>query len=767
MTTLFAKKNLFLSLFVLMILVLPQIGYAGVGDAVGGAIQTLLYNFVVVVFGMLVRFGGMLLDAGIEYFVIGFGDVFNNSGVGLAVNNTWVIIRDFVNLFFIFGLVYIGIRMILDSDNSNTRRWLVNLIMAALLVNFSLFATKFVVDFSNKLATEIADAGLGADKDKAGVYTANVSGELMLRMGITTSLGGDTTAMPENAGWGYIFGIAILFMVAAFVFAAGGILLIIRFAVICMYLVLSPVMFASWVLPGLSDTMNRYWKDFIKRCFVAPIYFTFIYFSFQIMGGLQQTIKASGSGANATSLASPNWSATLGAAAPTTVQDSTLGTLPFFVLICIFMIGSLVAANKLGAEGADKAMSIGKKLNNKVQSGVKRGAGAVTAGAGASLGRNTLGRRGNNWANDGDLKLRAQQGGLAGMRARTKLAVGGYAAGASFDARQVGGVGKSLGVGEGKAGGYKKRLEDDAKAAKKKAENLGTVDIDSGEGKERADAEAARIRTEASAKKDTAQGTLDSFNESRNNSANFSDETTKRKKALAALEDDLRVGNTDKTLTTREREELEGKINNQKLDINKREQGANARTRVQQERNKYIASQNAMRGYRGSDAAEKTRLKDEEEKAKAAWEKQEKDETDALMNEISSAEEDHATAKGKADASIKYERQIAFMERKRREAATWSSVGTKSASGAGAGVLGALVGATIGGLGYGATGYAAARAKGDSNANIVKELEKEYGKDGDKKMKKDRRLKEKRETKEANKDLDDDTDDGAANKGNK
>ena len=130
MGTHFTKKNLLVSLSVLVILVLPQISHAQVADAVGGASQSLLYNFVVVVFGMLVRFGGMLLDAGIEYFVIGFGDVFNNSGVGLAVNDTWVIIRDFINLFFIFGLVYIGIRMILDSDNSNTRRWLVNLIMA-------------------------------------------------------------------------------------------------------------------------------------------------------------------------------------------------------------------------------------------------------------------------------------------------------------------------------------------------------------------------------------------------------------------------------------------------------------------------------------------------------------------------------------------------------------------------------------------------------------------------------------------------------------
>ena len=485
------KKYLrYLPLLALVFLVLPNITFAETG-LIEGSVQWLLWIFVVNVFGMLVSFGAMLLNAGIDYFVIGFGDIFNSSGMGVAVNETWVTIRDFINLFFIFGLVYIGIRMILDSDNSNTRRWLVNLIMAALLVNFSLFATKFVVDFSNKLATEVADAGLGAEKDPTtGVYTSNVGGELMNRMGITSALGGQ----PKDSGWGYIFGTAILFMVSAFVFAAGGILLIIRFAVICLYLVLSPVMFASWVLPGLSDTMSRYWKDFIKRCFFAPIYFVFIYFAFQVIGGLQISLKGNGTGASGTNLANPNWAGTFNADPAAAAQSATLGTLPFFVLICIFMILSLVAANKLGAEGAGKAISIGKKLSNKVQSGAKRGAGAATFGLAAKGGQATAGALANAASNN----RRFQNFAANNKLGRAALAGTRKVADASFDARRVGGLGKELGIGEGQKGGFVSAVKAREKKDEEFMKSLADANMEDPKNKAKAMAREDNIKAKAS-----------------------------------------------------------------------------------------------------------------------------------------------------------------------------------------------------------------------------------------------------------------------------
>ena len=739
-----------------MVLVVPTLAYAEAETFWTAPVQTILWNLVVSFFGMLVYIGAAILDFGIDRFVLGFGGTFNNSGIGVAVNNTWGIIRDFVNLFFIFGLVYIGLKMILDSDNSNTRRWLVNLIMAALLVNFSLLATKLVVDFSNQVSAEIAVAGLGAKADGNGKYESNVGEMLMKRMGLTTAF---NKGQPSGSGYGYIFGTAILFMISAFVFGAGGILLIVRFAILNLFLVLSPIMFASWILPGLKDTMDRYWQEFLKRCFFAPVYLTFIYFSFQIIGGLQRSVQSNGSGGTRTDLANPNYAGALGADPTQAVQDSTLGTMPFFFLICTFMILSLVAASKLGADGGKLALKTGKDWGNKAQKWTRRGAGTATLGATASLGRNTLGRYGNKLSNDGDLKLRAQQGGISGMKARAALATGRYAAGASFDARQVAGAGKALGIGEGTAGGYKKRIDEDAKKAKKYATDLGTVDIDSEAGKARVAAEQKRIEDEAKEKADMATGSKAAFDESiRVGGDVFDKETAGQKAALAKDEDDLRIGNTDKTLTTKEREELETKIKKQKVEVAKRDQAVEARTRVREMKNKSIAAQNALSTYSGADAAEKTRLKDLAEKSKAAWDKQTADERAVFDAEAAEAAETEKNAGSKAKASIKYERQIAFIQRNQRSSELWSNMGSKLGGAAGSGALG-LAGGLLGGGIYAGAGYGAVRAKGDSHANIVRELEKEYGKDGSKKMKKDNRIKQKREDKEAEEDLAGDVDD--------
>ena len=82
---------------------------------------------------------GYLFDFAIEHFIIGFGEKYLNSNLGDTIEALWSTVRDIFNLTFIFGLVYIGFKMILDSSDSSARRMLVYLIGAALLVNFSLF----------------------------------------------------------------------------------------------------------------------------------------------------------------------------------------------------------------------------------------------------------------------------------------------------------------------------------------------------------------------------------------------------------------------------------------------------------------------------------------------------------------------------------------------------------------------------------------------------------------------------------------------------
>lgn len=77
-------------------------------------------------------------------------------GTALYDNNflpeAWRIIRDFSNIFFILVLLYIAIKMIVGLGQAEGRRMIVNVIIAALLINFSMFMTKVVIDSSNILA---------------------------------------------------------------------------------------------------------------------------------------------------------------------------------------------------------------------------------------------------------------------------------------------------------------------------------------------------------------------------------------------------------------------------------------------------------------------------------------------------------------------------------------------------------------------------------------------------------------------------------------
>jgi len=340
---------------------------------VESGLKAILYSIVVNLFGTLTGWAGILLDFGINKFVIGFGTAFNSQGVGQAVNELWSLVRDFFNILFIFGFIWIGFQMILDSGNSQAKQTLVSLIMAALLVNFSLFISKFVVDFSNRLASEIAqeafpiregeESVLGGDITKGEVAVANT---FFAHMGIPRTLDVSFGVRNnENAAWSYIFGSAIFYLVAAFVFAAGGIMLIIRFVVLSIFMVLSPFMFLGWVFPGMQGWTGKYWKGFLGRAFYAPVYIVLLFFAGTI---LQNFFGDRGSMVNNFQLSADG------------MTTGSLGDiLPAFILSCAFLIAAVQVAGKMSADGASGMMKIG----NNLQRGGRRFVARKTIGLGA------------------------------------------------------------------------------------------------------------------------------------------------------------------------------------------------------------------------------------------------------------------------------------------------------------------------------------------------------------------------------------------------
>jgi hypothetical protein len=72
------------------------------------------------------------------------------------IDSAWGTIRDFSNMLFIFILLYTGIMTIFGA--ANWRKVILQVVFIALIINFSLFFTKVVIDAGNILAVGVRSA---------------------------------------------------------------------------------------------------------------------------------------------------------------------------------------------------------------------------------------------------------------------------------------------------------------------------------------------------------------------------------------------------------------------------------------------------------------------------------------------------------------------------------------------------------------------------------------------------------------------------------
>jgi len=431
-------------------MLLPESASAqGIGEAGDNSLKGFLYVVVLQLTGWLLYVGGTLLDYGVNTFVLNFGTIFNSGGVGVAINELWVLVRDLFNILFIFGLVYIGFKMILNSDDSQTRKTLVSLIIAALLINFSLFITKFVVDFTNILASEVATAAFaGPDPFATPGTDSNVErrvevGNTFFRLMGITSFIGDTPELRNGtmAPWSFIFGIGIINIIGAFAFGVGGIMLVIRFIALSVYMVLSPFMFLGWIFPGFQGMSQQYWSGFLKQAFYAPVYIIMIFFAASI---IENFFGAGGSaqGGGIGTITNQNNSifAPQNGASVSEAAANFAGGLGPFILSAGFLIAAVQVAGKLAADGSGIMTKVSNGVNSRLRGAVRRplaaygavggyaargvgrgvgGSAARYVNQGAETRRRQLNNVAANWAQKGPL-------GQAAARTLDRTAVAGY-----------------------------------------------------------------------------------------------------------------------------------------------------------------------------------------------------------------------------------------------------------------------------------------------------------------------------------------------------
>lgn len=392
---------------------------------------------------------GMALNASIYYSVVKMSE---NIGQVDGINTAWGTIRDVANMGFIFILLWAAIQKIIGIGK-DTNRLIVNMIVAAILINFSLFFTKFIIDIANILALAFYKVMVPGNITSANYADVGLSNAMMDALRVSSIWQATGTTFSGGNAIIIMLLSSVVLLITAFIFFAAAIMFVIRYVVLIFVLILSPIAFISQVFPGLQGQAKKWWDALLGQAFFAPIYFLLMWVTIVVANGITSKVFLTGSAS----------SATFGSVF--SEPGSNISILINFAVIIGFLIVSLIVAKSQ----ADKAGPVAKSMT-KWAMGV---AGGASFGLAGRFARGTVGRYAQRLAEDEDLKKKAPTSRLA----RLALATANKGAGTSFDMRSVKPLNKELEAGDAQKGGFAKDLKDKVEAEKKFAESLKPSDL--------------------------------------------------------------------------------------------------------------------------------------------------------------------------------------------------------------------------------------------------------------------------------------------------
>ena len=275
------------------------------GLSMSGCIANLIYGLIFKPTSALFELAGKFFDFAFFY------SVNDTSYRNPFVEEGWGIVRDFVNLFFIFVLLWIAFSTILNIHGFKTKEMIMNVVIIGILMNFSLFATRVIVDTSNILARVFYNSVSVNEKDSKSpnkdiVNKRGDNGEKQISAAIVDKfdpqaliIKANETKLVVNNGsiasegvdshTGVTNGTFILItllssavnVIGMIVFLTSGIIFIARVVGLWIAMILVPLAFFSYTVPALSSVATigwkKWWPNTVKLAFLAPIFMFFMY----------------------------------------------------------------------------------------------------------------------------------------------------------------------------------------------------------------------------------------------------------------------------------------------------------------------------------------------------------------------------------------------------------------------------------------------------------------------------------------------------------
>ncbi len=289
-----------------------------------------------------------------------------------AVHMGWTISRDIVNMFFILGLVVIAFATILRIETYGIKALLPKLIIIAILINFSYLACGIIIDAS-QIATAFFVSGIGS----------NDIGQVIIdSTGVAASIKQDPGKMQGQMIAGFSADLSLILTMAfallvigltGIMLLIGAVLLFLRMGALWILIILAPFAWFFSIFPTLKSRASKWWSEFIKWSFFAPIYVFFIYLAIMMAN---ETTKFQGLGESSDILKQ----VTLG-----TEMTGNFHLLFAYVLIIILLFGAPIVAMSMGIQGASAVIGFSKKLSKSaIRTGARKFERSVLAPKGLS-----------------------------------------------------------------------------------------------------------------------------------------------------------------------------------------------------------------------------------------------------------------------------------------------------------------------------------------------------------------------------------------------
>ena len=436
--------------------------------------------FILQIMSLLLWASGYLLDKVLEITVTTFSDNINKIE---GIKTVWVVVRDLMNIGFIFLLIFEGMKKILGLGG-DAKKLVIGIIFTSLLLNFSLLITKVIIDASNIVTIGFYNSIVsGSNKNLTTTIDGNVNGSglqlsqnkdglssvFMNTINVTSifkkdSIDQASQGLPDKGRTSRIilllFG-SLIFLTVSIAFIAVSAMFLVRYITLIVLMVLSPVAFMGYAFPSIQSSQKDWWTTLKGQCLFGPIYMFMTWMTLVLAAGIiPQANDPSG------------WAGLVNGKGANIV----------LVINLAVVLGLVIMSIKKAKEFA----VMGSSMLGTATNWLTAAAGGVLMGgvAGGVL-RNTVGRAGSAISESEWLKDKASKGGVGGAASKLALKAGVKTASSSFDIRatetsknvlkQMGGI--DLGKVDPKKTSYRAILDNKKTEEEKFAKMLKPTDV--------------------------------------------------------------------------------------------------------------------------------------------------------------------------------------------------------------------------------------------------------------------------------------------------